>query len=55
VRRLGADERQRPEEQFRLDERDFSGVYEFTDLIDRFLPPSGLVQYDDLNRDEEDA
>ncbi|HEV7126719.1 MAG TPA: hypothetical protein VGN32_04670 [Ktedonobacterales bacterium] len=55
VHRLGADDRQRPEEQFRLDERDFSGVYEFTDLIDRFLPPSGLVQYDDLNRDEEDA
>ncbi|HEV2235715.1 MAG TPA: hypothetical protein VGR57_03550 [Ktedonobacterales bacterium] len=49
LRRLGADERQRPEERYRLDERDYSGVYEFTDLIDRFLPPAGLVQYDELN------
>jgi hypothetical protein len=49
LRRLGADDRQRPEERFRLDERDYSGVYEFTDLIDRFLPPAGLVQYDELN------
>jgi hypothetical protein len=49
VRRLGADDRQRPEERYRLDERDFSGVYEFTDLIDRFLPPAGLVIYDELN------
>lgn len=48
LRRLGADERQRPDEQFRFDERDFGGVYEFTDLIDRFLPPSSLVQYDEL-------
>jgi hypothetical protein len=48
VRRLGADERQRPEEQFRHDERDYGGLYEFTDIIDRFLPPAGLVQYDDL-------
>jgi hypothetical protein len=55
LRRIGADERQRPEEQFRLDERDFSGVYEFTDLIDRFLPPAGLVQYDDLRAGEEDV
>lgn len=53
LRRVGADERQRPEEQFKLDERDFSGIYEFTDLIDRFLPPAGLVQYDELGRDEE--
>ena len=53
VRRIGADERQRPEERYRLDEHDFSGVYEFTDLIDRFLPPAGLVAYDDL-RGEED-
>ncbi|HEX9035920.1 MAG TPA: hypothetical protein VF808_02925 [Ktedonobacterales bacterium] len=52
VRRIGADDRQRPEERYRLDEHDFSGVYEFTDLIDRFLPPAGLVAYDDL-RDEE--
>ena len=37
-------------ERFQLDERDFSGVYEFTDLIDRFLPPAGLVMYDDLER-----
>jgi hypothetical protein len=49
VRRLGADDRQRPDERYRLDERDFSGVYEFTDLIDRFLPPAGLVTYDELN------
>ncbi len=49
LRRLGADDRQRPEERFRLDERDYSGVYEFTDLIDRFLPPAGLVQYDELD------
>ena len=47
IRRLGSDERQRPEEQFRLDERDYGGLYEFTDIIDRFLPPSGLVQYDE--------
>jgi hypothetical protein len=53
LRRLGADERQRPEEQYRLDEHDYSGVYEFTDLIDRFLPPAGLVQYDELKPDEE--
>jgi hypothetical protein len=52
IRRLGADERQRPEEQFRHDERDFGGLYEFTDIIDRFLPPSGLVQYDDLAEPE---
>lgn len=51
VRRLGADDRQRPEERYRLDERDFSGIYEFTDLIDRFLPPAGLVVHDDLNPD----
>src|SRR5262249_28582486 len=49
VRRLGADDRQRPDERYRLDERDFSGVYEFTDLIDRFLPPAGLVAYGELN------
>jgi hypothetical protein len=54
IHRIGSDDRQRPEERFQLDERDFSGVYEFTDLIDRFLPPAGLVQYDDLARDEED-
>ncbi|HEY7984793.1 MAG TPA: hypothetical protein VID73_11530 [Ktedonobacterales bacterium] len=48
LRRLGADDRQRPDERFRLDERDYSGVYEFTDLVDRFLPPAGLVQYDEL-------
>jgi hypothetical protein len=52
VRRIGADDRARPDEHFRLDERDFNGVYEFTDLIDRFLPPAGLVQYDDLNPPE---
>lgn len=55
LRRIGADERQRPEEQFRLDERDFSGIYEFTDLIDRFLPPAGLVQHDELKPGEEDV
>ena len=48
IRRIGADDRQLPGEQFKLDERDFSGVYEFTDLIDRFLPPAGLVAHDDL-------
>ncbi len=47
VKRLGSDERQQPDEQFQNDERDFGGVYEFSDLIDRFLPPSGLVQYDE--------
>jgi hypothetical protein len=52
IRRIGIDERQRPEEQFKLDERDYSGIYEFTDLIDRFLPPAGLVQYDELRPDE---
>lgn len=52
TRRIGADDRQRPEERYRLDERDFSGVYEFTDLIDRFLPPAGLVTYDDLKGEE---
>ena len=55
LRRLGVDERQRPEEQFRNDERDFGGIYEFTDIIDRFLPPSGLVIYDDLAQDQPDA
>jgi hypothetical protein len=55
IRRIGIDERQRPEEQFRLDERDYSGIYEFTDLIDRFLPPAGLVQHDELRPTEEDA
>lgn len=54
IRRVGADERARPEEQFKLDERDFSGIYEFTDLIDRFLPPAGLVQYDELGRDDDE-
>lgn len=49
VRRIGADDRQRPDERYRLDEREFGGVYEFTDLIDRFLPPAGLVMYDELN------
>ncbi len=53
VRRIGADDRQRPEERYRLDEHDFSGVYEFTDLIDRFLPPAGLVAFDDLRGEEE--
>lgn len=47
IRRLYADERQRPDEQFRYDERDFGGIYEFTEIIDRFLPPAGLVQYDE--------
>jgi hypothetical protein len=55
LRRIGADDRQRPDERYKLDERDFSGVYEFTDLIDRFLPPAGLVAADDLNEDEDDA
>ena len=36
-----------------LDERDFGGIYEFTDLIDRYLPPAGLVLYDELNPSEE--
>ena len=40
-------------EQFKLDERDYSGIYEFTDLIDRFLPPAGLVQHDELRTVEE--
>ncbi len=53
TRRIGADDRQRPEERYRLDTRDFGGVYEFTDLIDRFLPPAGLVAYDDLKGEEE--
>jgi hypothetical protein len=53
IRRIGIDERQRPDEQFKLDERDFSGIYEFTDLIDRFLPPAGLVQHDELRPAEE--
>jgi hypothetical protein len=52
LRRIGADDRQRPDERYKLDERDFSGVYEFTDLIDRFLPPAGLVSADDLNDDD---
>jgi hypothetical protein len=52
IRRIGADDRQLPGEQFKLDERDFSGVYEFTDLIDRFLPPAGLVAHDDLAEDD---
>lgn len=55
LRRIGADDRARPDEHFRLDERDFSGVYEYTDLIDRFLPPAGLVQYDELNPAEDGA
>ena len=54
LRRIGADDRARPEERYRLDERDFSGVYEYTDLIDRFLPPAGLVQYDDLASNTQD-
>ncbi|HEX5439706.1 MAG TPA: hypothetical protein VFW76_02400 [Ktedonobacterales bacterium] len=54
IRRIGADDRQLPGEQFKLDERDFSGVYEFTDLIDRFLPPAGLVGHDDLAQDDGD-
>src|SRR5215472_3401169 len=49
LRRIGADDRQRPDERYKLDERDYSGIYEFTDLIDRFLPPAGLVMYDDLD------
>jgi hypothetical protein len=53
VRRLGADDRQRPDERYRLDARDFGGIYEFTDLIDRFLPPAGLVMYDELNPNNE--
>jgi hypothetical protein len=53
TRRIGADDRQRPEERYRLDERDFSGVYEFTDLIDRFLPPAGLVAYDELKEGDD--
>ena len=53
LRRIGADDRQRPDERYKLDERDFGGVYEFTDLIDRFLPPAGLVIHDELNRDDE--
>jgi hypothetical protein len=52
LRRIGADDRARPDEHYRLDERDFNGVYEFTDLVDRFLPPAGLVQHDDLNPPE---
>jgi hypothetical protein len=56
IRRLGADDRQAPSEQYKLDERDFSGIYEFTDLIDRFLPPAGLVAYDDLaDADDDEA
>ena len=54
LRRIGADDRQRPEERYKLDERDFSGIYEFTDLIDRFLPPAGLVAYDELNTPDDD-
>lgn len=54
LRRLGSDDYQRPEEQYRSEERDFGGIYEFTDIIDRFLPPSGLVQYDDLALAERD-
>ena len=55
LRRIGADDRQRPDERYKLDERDYSGVYEFTDLIDRFLPPAGLVLHDELNPEEGDA
>lgn len=55
IRRIGADDRQLPGEQFKLDERDFSGVYEFTDLIDRFLPPAGLVAFDDLAEDDDEG
>jgi hypothetical protein len=54
LRRIGADDRQRPDERYKLDERDFGGVYEFTDLIDRFLPPAGLVMHDELNPAEDD-
>jgi len=55
LRRIGADDRQRPDERYKLDERDYSGVYEFTDLIDRFLPPAGLVLHDELNPEEGDV
>ena len=55
LRRIGADDRQRPDERYKLDERDYSGVYEFTDLIDRFLPPAGLVLHDELNPEGGDA
>lgn len=55
LRRIGADDRQRPDERYKLDERDYSGVYEFTDLIDRFLPPAGLVIHDELNPEGGDA
>jgi hypothetical protein len=48
LRRIGADDRARADEKYRLAERDFNGVYEFTDLIDRFLPPAGLVEHDEL-------
>lgn len=51
LRRIGSDDRQRADERYKLDDRDYSGIYEFTDLIDRFLPPAGLVAYDDLNPD----
>jgi hypothetical protein len=54
LRRIGADDRQRPDERYRLDERDFGGIYEFTDLIDRFLPPAGLVMHDELHPAEGD-
>jgi hypothetical protein len=52
LKRIGADDRQLPDERYRLDERDYSGIYEFTDLIDRFLPPAGLVMYDDLDQSQ---
>jgi hypothetical protein len=55
LRRIGADDRQRPDERYKLDERDYSGIYEFTDLIDRFLPPAGLVLYDDLDPERADG
>jgi hypothetical protein len=51
LRRIGSDDRQRADERYKLDDRDYSGIYEFTDLIDRFLPPAGLVTYDELNPD----
>jgi hypothetical protein len=51
LHRIGSDDRQRADERYKLDDRDYSGIYEFTDLIDRFLPPTGLVAYDDLNPD----
>ncbi len=51
LRRIGSDDRQRADERYKLDDRDYSGIYEFTDLIDRFLPPAGLVAYDELNPD----